>query len=199
MFFEWMSVGTGHSKKQSCDDGSQPPFCLSITCHILSITCHHTPPLPPLCRQQAPAAATGCKTSSTRPLLLLPPPPPRQRRRCRCFRGGGSCLLLTGLAHGAVGWWRSREGRLGEGNERDGGGRIGPQVRKKCHVAGLSACKVMISLFQKLLTDKELTPPDDWDPPIGYSRNTWGNIVHNKVRFSCDLTLKRHGDSLHRP
>jgi hypothetical protein len=57
----------------------------------------------------------------------------------------------------------------------------------------------MISLFQKLLTDKELTPPDDWDPPIGYSRNTWGNIVHNKVRFSCDLTLKRHGDSLHRP
>ena len=42
----------------------------------------------------------------------------------------------------------------------------------------------MISLFQKLLTDKELTPPDDWDPPIGYSRNTWGNIVHNKVRSS---------------
>ncbi len=40
---------------------------------------------------------------------------------------------------------------------------------------------VMLRLFQKLLTDKELTPPDDWDPPIGYSRNTWGNIVHNKV------------------
>jgi|LauGreDrversion4_2_1035121.scaffolds.fasta_scaffold1038380_2 hypothetical protein len=40
---------------------------------------------------------------------------------------------------------------------------------------------IMLRLFQKLLTDKELTPPDDWDPPIGYSRNTWGNIVHNKV------------------
>ena len=43
----------------------------------------------------------------------------------------------------------------------------------------------MLRLFQKLLTDKELTPPDDWDPPIGYSRNTWGNIVHNKVRIAC--------------
>jgi hypothetical protein len=43
---------------------------------------------------------------------------------------------------------------------------------------------IMLRLFQKLLTDKELTPPDDWDPPIGYSRNTWGNIVHNKVRLS---------------
>jgi hypothetical protein len=46
----------------------------------------------------------------------------------------------------------------------------------------------MLRLFQKLLTDKELTPPDDWDPPIGYSRNTWGNIVHNKV---CDKSIHR--------
>jgi hypothetical protein len=47
----------------------------------------------------------------------------------------------------------------------------------------------MLRLFQKLLTDKELTPPDDWDPPIGYSRNTWGNIVHNKVRDTSHFTV----------
>jgi hypothetical protein len=47
----------------------------------------------------------------------------------------------------------------------------------------------MLRLFQKLLTDKELTPPDDWDPPIGYSRNTWGNIVHNKVCETSHFTV----------
>ncbi len=57
----------------------------------------------------------------------------------------------------------------------------------------------MLRLFQKLLTDKELTPPDDWDPPIGYSRNTWGNIVHNKVRVACIIVAFIATRMLHCP
>ncbi len=51
--------------------------------------------------------------------------------------------------------------------------------RERCCAGAVTT--IMLRLFQKLLTDKELTPPDDWDPPIGYSRNTWGNIAHIKV------------------
>jgi hypothetical protein len=61
--------------------------------------------------------------------------------------------------------------------------RIVARVLENKIIRASCAWIIMLRLFQKLLTDKELTPPDDWDPPIGYSRNTWANIVHNKVRI----------------